>query len=331
MSVEILFRDNSKVFMWTLTFTKAKGDDHALYCWNQLSRTLQDHYPNCKGLRVTERHPGEVLFGDLELSHGLHFHLLLNQRVSIHWLDRVGRKWGFGFKFVRHVTLEDALYCGKYLSKTDGTELQKGGRKWGTIGGFKGVRKNDIEINSPFHRNFRLIQKRCNITQVTPDVLHSIYLNTELHGPLEKWPNQLIQYGGRSKQLITPEMLGIEAKEYADPTFQTRTVGDGKVVRWQKRLTRVNPLTKQQRMEKRAKVWKALCNQRQRRVELETKPSEKIFTESPRGIPGAPPVKNQDNVPRGTVYYLDKIPRKWAGMSLAEDKIWWKKLKEVQG
>jgi len=317
MSVENLFRDNSKVYMWTLTFTKAKGDDHALYCWNQVSKKIQDHFPACRGLRVTERHPGEVLFGDLELSHGLHFHLLVNLRLPIHWLDRVGRKWGFGFKFARHVSLEDALYCGKYLSKTDGKELKKGGRKWGSIGGYKAVRVNDIEINSPFHRNFRLIQKRCRITQVTPDVLHSIYLNTELHGPLENWPNQLIQYGGRSRELLTPEMLGFPVKSYADPT--------------RKRLTRVNPLTKQQRMEKRAKVWKALCNQRQRRVESETKPSEKIFTESPRGCPGAAPVKNQDTVPRGTVYYLDKIPRKWAGMSLAEEKVWWNKLKQVQG
>jgi len=322
--------------MWTLTFKKAETDGVAMYRFNQLMKRLQKNNPLLRGLRLAERHPGEVIFNDIELSHGLHFHLLLNQRVSKHWIERMGWKWGFGFTFVRKVSMEDALYCGKYLTKEDGTELQKGGRKWGAIGGFDYVRVRDVEIDSPFHRNFRQVQKRVKIKQVTPDILHSIYLNTEKFGPIENWPKELIQYGGRSRELITPDMLGFPVKDWGRNQ-------DGSLVvdptRKPLRFTRVNRATKKQQMERQAAIWKEKANCRKQRrefyaappfepapinrVETEAKPSEKIFlAEKPRVLPGESPVKSQDIVPRGTVYWLDKIPRKWAGMTLAEHKAW---------
>lgn len=326
-SVEALFRNSAKVYMWTITFKKAESDDVAMYRWNQMHTEIKNNYPLCQGLRVTERHPGEVIFGE-EISHGLHFHLLLNWRIPKDWLEKQGHKWGFGFTFVRKVTIEDALYCGKYLMKENGTELKRGGRKWGTVGGFKSVKIRDVEINSTFHRNFAKVQKVCGITQVTPDLLHSIFLNSEKHGEIANWPNELIQYGGRSRELINPEMLGFGAKEYANPTMRKL------------RKTRRSNRTEEQRMQRRAKIWAAVLNrrryllglqaeatkkymdgvgwqQRQRQVESETKPSENFLVNIPRGIPGASPVKIEDRTLSKTDYYLDKNPRKWVGTGAA--------------
>jgi len=303
-SVEKLFRQGP-VYMWTLTFKEAVCDDYAMYAWKGLSEKLQYQFKMCRGLRIVERHPGQVMFGDLELSHGLHFHLLLNQRIPKDWLDKVGAHWGFGWKWVRKVSKEDALYCGKYLTKENGTELKKGGRRWGSIGGFQYIKVRDVEIDSTFHRNFRRIQNRVKITQVTPDLLHSIYLNSELHGPIENWPNQLIQYGGRSKELITPEMLGFPAKSYADPTMKSLS---------RKR----RPLyTSEAQKEKIAKRWKAIGNQRQRRLS-EAKPSEKILETAP----GDSPVKKQDSHLDISDNYWDTFPAKQAGTDYASKGVY---------
>jgi len=299
-SVEKLFAESKHVYMWTLTFKKAETDGVAMYRFNQVMAMLQYHNKLLRGLRVVERHPGETFFGDVELSHGLHFHLLLNQRVSKDWLERIGWKWGIGFTWVDEVNLQDALYCAKYLSKKDGTELQKGGRKWGAIGGFENIKVADIEINSPFHRNFRLIQRRCKVTQVTPDVLHSIYLNTEKFGPIESWPTDRIFYGGRSRELLSAEMLGFPVKDWGRNE-------DGSLVvdptRKPLRYTRVNRATQKQQMERRAAIWKEKANCRLKKreffsappyqaaeikqVETEAKLSGKIFSApgAPRGFP----------------------------------------------
>lgn len=312
-SVEKMFREG-KVFMWTLTFTKAKQDDQALYCWNHLSKALQKHFPLARGLRVTERHPGEIFFGDIELSHGLHFHLLLNQRVPKSWLEKVGRKWGFGWTWVKKCKLSDALYCGKYLSKEG--ELKKGYRRWGTIGGFNQIKKSDIEIDSTFHRNFRRIQNRVKITQVTPDLLHSIYLNSEKHGPIENWPSDMIQYGNRSKELITPEMLGFPVKDWGrhesgklvvDPTLPP-------LKRARKRLTKTL-----WEMEKVAKRWKQIGNQRRRQRGLsEAKPTGKKFLEPP----GETPVKTRDTALDISDNYLDTFPQKTVGTPIANKRVY---------
>jgi len=326
-SVDKLFRDSSKVYMWTVTMKQATPDTKTMYCWNKLSRELQHEMPLLRGLRITERHPGAKMFEDLWVSHGLHFHLLVNSRIPKWLLDRIGRKWGFGFTWVRKADMEKALYCGKYMTKQN-HDLQTGCRKWGTIGGFESTRVRDVEMDSTFHRNFRKVQKAVQMRQMSLDLLHTIYLNSEKFGDIAEWPIERIFYGANSRQLLTPEMLGILAKEYADPTHKSRLTSEGKSIPWRyKKLTRVNHTKTEIAMQKRAKIWKALGNQRQRRVESETKPSKKIFEKESCILH----VKKPDIVPRGTVYWLDKIPRKWVGMTLAEHKAWLQKVQQLPG
>jgi len=335
-SVEALYRESKHVYMWTITFKKAMSDSWSFYAFAQLMKELQNNNPLLRGLRVAERHPGESWFGE-EISHGLHFHLLLNQRISKAWVERVGHKWGFGFTWVNKVSRENALYCGKYLTK-DGTELQKGGRKWGAIGGFRNVKVRDIEIDSEFHRNFRKVQNTVKVLQVGIDVLHSIYLNTEKHGPIENWPAERIFYSGRARELLTPDMLGFPVKDYGRNE-------DGSLVvdptRKPLKLTRVNRATQKQQMQKRAALWKETARRRllpfrqqvaeeiaklrEQNPEPAAKDSGKNFlSESPGASPGAKLVETI--VPRGTKeFWLDRIPRRWVGMTLAEEKAWNKK------
>jgi len=110
-SVDRLFRESSQVYMWTVTMKKSTPDFKVLYCWNKLSRQLQNEMPLLRGLRITERHPGIKMFDDLWISHGLHFHLLVNLRIPKWLLDRIGRKWGFGFTWVKKADMQKALYC----------------------------------------------------------------------------------------------------------------------------------------------------------------------------------------------------------------------------
>ncbi len=129
--------------------------------WNTLSRKLQDLYPGLVGVRVLEPHE----------KHGLHYHLLVNQRISVHVMRQFALESGFGDRTGQHgigprrqwpwvkvvrATPGSAQYLAKYLSKH--FRLFPGMRKWGMIGGFKGVKKNAIEIDSIAHRAFQLVK-----------------------------------------------------------------------------------------------------------------------------------------------------------------------------
>lgn len=286
-SVEKMYRLwPNQVHMWTLTFKTFKTDEQAMYCWNQLAAHLHKKMPLLRGLRVVEVHPGSVW----RPSHGLHFHLLLNQRISKHWLDRLASRWGFGFTWVKRVPKEQAMYLGKYLTKAQ-PELAKGCRKWGGFGGWNYTKVKDVEISSPFHTNMTLVLDRLKVKQLTMDVVHTIYVNTKMHGHFDQWPVEGMRYYSRNAESILSTLpRGNKYYVNKDVAMQVRAV------RWAKQSYRE-------------------ANRR--------KPAagEKIFYRLPPGhplsAPGDTPVKNQDRTLDTSDYYLDKLPRKWAGMALA--------------
>jgi len=175
MNVDRMFATFPKVYFWTFTFKECWPDWYYPNAWHQFVRSLADvHGGILCGLRVLEVHEG---------GHGLHYHALLNLRVSVHVVRKLGAKVGMGRVHVAQCkTAKDGMYLAKYLSKKN--PLHPGMRRWATVGGFAGVRKNDLECDSPFQRNIR---KLTSGQQVTADFVAAVYHRSRVFGELEDW------------------------------------------------------------------------------------------------------------------------------------------------
>jgi len=299
-SVDTMYEKWPKsIYMWTFTFKKYQPDWRAMARWNELSRKLQDEFPLLRGIRVVEVHPGRNFHG---LSHGLHFHCLFNRRVCIHWMRRIASKHGFGQIKAARVTQSEAAYLGKYLTKGQ-PELAKGARRWGSIGGFSQMTKvRDIEIDSEFHRNMVKVQNAIKVCQLGPDVVHSIYVNTRLHGEYENWPLERYYYSNASEDMLCP---------------------DKKVIT---KLPRSNKRTREQSMLRQATIWKekarrmalghegrAMEDWQRRNEKKQAAGGEKFFSAPgdtrgiPGGKPGSGPVQERDG---SLSYYVDNWDKK---------------------
>lgn len=141
LSAQKLFDIGDKVYFWTFTFKNVYPDWWYPYHWRIFARDVGNLYGGyvC-GLRVLEPHD----------QHGLHYHLLVNRRLSIHLIRRIAERVGMFWIHVsrKSVDIGTAHYLAKYLSKK-GPRLH-GVHKWGTFGCFRGVRVNDIVIESDY-------------------------------------------------------------------------------------------------------------------------------------------------------------------------------------
>lgn len=273
--------------------------------WKDLMQKLvgknsgEGEYPLLKGLRVVEVHPGNNFHG---LSHGLHFHCLFNQRICVHRVRRIAKKFGFGRIHARKVSQAEAAYLGKYLTKKQ-PELSKGARRWGTINWTNACKVRDVQIESTFHRNIKRVQSAVKQDQLSPDVIHSIFVNTRLHGEFNEWPTEKYYYSNRSQEWLNEDRLNGHRSEWATHP--------------PKMLLRSNKQTREQSMVKQALIWKEKARRRsigfeacviedqqkrawQARVESETKPSGKIFYIKSRGFPGSVPGGMADASPVAT-------------------------------
>jgi len=182
-SVNRLFDSFKKVYMWTLTWKSVMPDFRYGLLFHQFMRELNDRHGGLlMGLRVVEVHPG---------GHGLHYHLLLNMRVSIRLVQKIGKKYGIGHCWVTPCNRESAYYIGKYLSKE--SPLSKGMRRWGTIGGFKQSRVNDIQIDSTFHRNMAKVFGGMKVS--LPETTW-VWSMSAKHGAVGNWPDPTHRYTG---------------------------------------------------------------------------------------------------------------------------------------
>lgn len=298
----------TSIYMWTFTFEKFQPDWRAMMRWNEFRDTLIGKkvgyglYPNLVGLRVVEVHPGRNFHG---LSHGLHFHCLFNMRVNIHRIKRLLRRCDFGRVSARKVTKEEAMYVGKYLTKGQ-PELGKGTRRWGTINWPCSTKVSMIKVESQFHTNMRKVQDAIKTEQLSPDVVHSIYVNTRIHGEYEEWPIERYYYSNRSAEVLGPDDQSTlrQSQGHCDPTLKPL-------------LLRSNKQTREQSMQRQAAIWKEKARRRsigyeacvmedaqkckhKASLELEAKDSGKIFG-PPRGLPGGKPGQRPGN---GGSYYL---------------------------
>jgi len=182
MSARKFFATRRVVYFWTFTFKKVWPDWYYMTAWNKFQTDLKNHFAGfVQGLRVIEIHPG---------GHGLHFHAIIDRRLSVHTMRRFGRRVGMGRMQVEVATPGAAEYLAKYLAKRN--MLSKGMRKWGTIGGFKGVKTKDVVVDSIFHRNQKLL---CKGKQVSYQVTTWILQMSILWGEWPEWPDNIREQG----------------------------------------------------------------------------------------------------------------------------------------
>jgi len=135
-SCERLFEYNEKVYLWTFTMEKAMPSWWVGPTWHRLLRDVENYYGKFQGVRVFEWHK----------THGLHVHVLLNVRVSVHVIRRMAKRYGFGRIHVCVAAHNSGRYLAKYLGKDRG-RIPYSGRAWQSIGG-RGVRCRHIQRRS---------------------------------------------------------------------------------------------------------------------------------------------------------------------------------------
>jgi len=180
LSCERLFDCYPKCYFWTFTFVDCMPDWWYPKHWSRFVRDLSDLYGGCLfGMKVLEPHT----------EHGLHYHAILNRRVSVHLVRRIGKRYGIGRVQVKRADMGSAYYLAKYLSK--GGAIHKGMHRWNTVGGFVGVKCKNIEIDSPYHRTMK---KLCFGQKVGFGVASQIFRFSRLHGDFEDWPKGCRDY-----------------------------------------------------------------------------------------------------------------------------------------
>lgn len=171
MSAQMLFEQFPKsIYFWTFTWIHVHDDWEYGKLFNEFAKRVKNIYPFSCGLKVVEVHPGEF-------SHGLHVHLIVNQRLSIQLLSRIGRRYGLGRISVEKCNWGVVSYLAKYLTKR-GPKVW-GIRKWGTWGPWRGVRTNNIVIDSPYMRSRNRLLCGSKVTIGAEFLLRSAF---DIHG-----------------------------------------------------------------------------------------------------------------------------------------------------
>lgn len=149
-----LLTQESPIYFWTFTMREVYPDWYYGNIWMRFVHDLCDLYGGTlKGLKVVELHK----------DHGIHWHALLNKRVWIGEVRRIGKRYGIGHCWVekRICDFGAVEYLSKYMSKDFKNRNIMYSRcpRWGTIGGFKAVRVKDVEVESGFHRRMEVARK----------------------------------------------------------------------------------------------------------------------------------------------------------------------------
>jgi hypothetical protein len=136
MCIDSLFERSSHVYMWTFTFPETLHAWLAAHSWLTLWQKLNNYYGRCSGVRVMEFHR----------DHGIHFHVLIDRRVSIDVVRRMCRQCGFGRVHVCEIRREDRYYVAKYVNKD--RDMPQGLRRWASFGTKHKTRCRDLEMRS---------------------------------------------------------------------------------------------------------------------------------------------------------------------------------------
>jgi len=145
MTAEGLFKGRRNgVYLWTVTFSALHSD------WEcgKLFRAFLNHLREVVGRTGW----GGVRVCELHREHGVHYHLLVTERLAVDLVRRVGRCHGIGRIHVVRADEGSAAYLAKYLSKKgEGPRGQRGGsmRRWAAFGDVESTRCKDVVLESP--------------------------------------------------------------------------------------------------------------------------------------------------------------------------------------
>ena len=109
--------------MWTFTFKKLLGVKDTRKRWNRLLTAMKRTWPGLQGIRVFEMHK----------RHGLHVHMVTNERIDVVQARALEEKAGWGRIHVTVMPAEHARYLAKYLSKERPPCLKRW-RLWAAFG-----------------------------------------------------------------------------------------------------------------------------------------------------------------------------------------------------
>lgn len=142
LSAERLF-DLGPVYFWTLTFAGVHDDWAAARLFSRFLNHLRlvVGRTGWGGLRVCELHR----------EHGVHYHLLVTERLAVDLVRRVGRCYGIGRVQVERADADAARYLSKYLSKRRPgpvTESGRRARRWAAFGDIPRTRVSDLVNDS---------------------------------------------------------------------------------------------------------------------------------------------------------------------------------------
>lgn len=145
LTAESMFEKYPKVYFWTFTFYRVHPDWEASQRFTRFLNHLQ---------KVTDKGWGGLRVAELHKEHGLHFHALVNGRIAIDFVRRVGKCYGIGRVHVCKADVKSAAYLAKYLSKQKRGPKTKTGRnmrRWGAFGNVKqhASRVSDLVNDSP--------------------------------------------------------------------------------------------------------------------------------------------------------------------------------------
>ncbi len=159
LSAQEFFDQTPYVYFWTFTVVGVYPDWCYSQIWCRFIRSLCDLYGNTlRGLKVVELHK----------KHGIHWHALLNKRIWVGEVRRIGKRYGIGRVHVKLANRGSIAYLAKYVSKQFKSEQRLHARccRWGTVGGFRGVRVKDIQIDSVFHRAVKFCQRELGVRKL---------------------------------------------------------------------------------------------------------------------------------------------------------------------
>lgn len=133
-TVKKMERNSSKLYFWTFTYRDVHSLKTAMGLWNEFLTMLKRKL-GFRGVRVLELHE----------EHGVHFHVVTDQRFKIRQILEIGPRYNFGRSNVKLVTdvQGNVAYLCKYLSKRRPPCLKRV-RLWAGFGDVERTRVADI-------------------------------------------------------------------------------------------------------------------------------------------------------------------------------------------
>lgn len=143
LTAQGLFEKFPRVYLWTVTFACVQADWEGSKRFSAFLKHLRE---------VVGKGWGGVRVAELHREHGIHFHMLVTERLAVDLVRRVGRCHGIGRIHVCRARPEAGGYLAKYLSKQKEGPRHESGRKmrrWAAFGEVPRVRVSDLVNDRP--------------------------------------------------------------------------------------------------------------------------------------------------------------------------------------